>query len=35
MLLGLVGICVGVVLECEVALVVGALALVAPVAFSK
>ena len=35
MLLGFVGICVGVVLECEIALVVGALALVAPVAFGK
>ena len=35
MLLGFIGICAGVVLECEIALVVGALTLVTPVAFGK
>ena len=35
MLLGFVGICAGLVLECEIALVVGAIALIAPIAFGK
>jgi hypothetical protein len=35
MLLGFIGICAGVVLQSEIALVVGAVALCAPIALNK